>query len=569
MNWILVIGGYGGFGARLCRRLAAAGHRVLVGGRSAAKAEAFCAELPGAEALVVDRDGDVAAILSRHRPELVIDAAGPFQASDYRVPRACIAARIPYLDLADARDFVAGIGALEGEARAAGVAVVSGASSVPALSGAVARRLAEGLDRVHVVDVALSAANRASGGPSVIEAILSYVGRPVRLWRAGRWTEAFGWQEMVRVPFRFADGDGLGGRLVAIADVPDHELLPDLLPGRPAVTFRAGTELAFQMRTLWLSSWLVRWGWLGSLRRAARWLLPLYRLTLGIGGNRSAMRVVLKGEVDGAFVERCWTLVATKGEGVEIPTLAAAILAEDLLTGRQPAGARHAASLLSLDRFEPAFARLAVRHETSERPLPPPLYVRVMGEAFDRLPPMVGRIHQLCGDAGAAGEGTVRRGGNWAARLIGAMMRFPPAGTVPLHVAYAERDGKERWTRDFGGRRFSSELSGKDGRIVERFGALRFAFDVPGGPEGLEMQLHHWSLLGIPMPRFLGPRIAASEWQSGDRFRFDVRVAMPLIGEVIHYSGWLRRLDDQALFVTECAPAPFPESAPLVVGAVL
>ena len=62
------------------------------------------------------------------------------------VPRACIAAGIHYLDLADARDFVGRIGALDAAARAAGVAIISGASSLPALSGAVARRLAAGME---------------------------------------------------------------------------------------------------------------------------------------------------------------------------------------------------------------------------------------------------------------------------------------------------------------------------------------------------------------------------------------------------------------------------------------
>ena len=45
MKRILVIGGYGGFGARLSRRLAAAGHHVLVAGRSADKAARFAATL--------------------------------------------------------------------------------------------------------------------------------------------------------------------------------------------------------------------------------------------------------------------------------------------------------------------------------------------------------------------------------------------------------------------------------------------------------------------------------------------------------------------------------------------
>ena len=541
MSRILVIGGYGGFGARLCRRLAEAGHTVLVAGRSRARAEAFCAGLPGADAVVLDREGEIAPVLARVRPDLVIDAAGPFQGSSYRVPEACIAARISYLDLADARDFVGGIGALDAAARAAGVAVVSGASSVPALSSAVALHLAEGMERVASVETALSASNRASGGAAVVKAILSYVGRPVRLWRGGRWSRGWGWQEMRREAFRFADGGGIGGRLVAIADVPDHDSLPALLPGRPAVTFRAGTELGFQMRALWLAGWLVRWGWLRSLRPLAPALLRLYALTRPLGGERSAMKVVLTGRSGARAVVRSWTLVAEEGEGLHVPTLAAALLAEDLLAGRIAPGARDAAGLLALDRFEPAFAGLKLRTEIAEQALPPPVYARVLGAAFEALPPAVRGLHDFHGDAGAVGEGTVVRGRSPLARLVGRVMRFPPSGTFPLHVAFAERGGRERWTRDFGGHVFASELSGEGGRIVERFGPLRFAFALPCGGEGLEMRLEGWSAFRVKLPRLLAPRIAAREWEDKEgRFRFEVAVAMPLAGEVVRYAGWLR-----------------------------
>ncbi len=546
MSRILVIGGYGGFGARLCRRLSAAGHHLLVAGRSGYKAAAFCAGLENARPLAMDREGDVGAVLAAQRLDLVIDAAGPFQASHYRVPRACIDLGIPYLDLADARDFVTGISALDGRARAAGVAIISGASSLPALSGAVARRLASGLAHVHSIDIALSASNRGSGGASVVKAALSYAGQPIRLWRGRRWIHAYGWQEMRREPFLFSDGSGLRGRLVGIAEVPDLERLPELLPGRPSITFRAGTELAFQMRGLWLASWLVRSRWLKSLRPAARWLLPLYRLTLGLGGGRSAMKVTLKGSTGDGLVERIWTFVADRDHGLEVPTLAAAILAEDVLAGRLPPGARDAASLLTLDRFKPAFAKLAVRHEIAERALPPPLYARVMGPAFDRLPPMVRACHRVCGDAGAQGEGRVTRGTNRLARLVAAAMRFPPSGIMSLHVAFAEQDGVERWTRDFNGHCFSSELSESDGLVVERFGPIRFAFALPSGPDGLEMKLRRWSLFRLPLPLALAPRIAAREWDEGGRFRFDVRVAMATIGEIVHYSGWLGPTGERA-----------------------
>lgn len=534
MSRILIIGGYGGFGARLSRRLLGAGHVVLVAGRSHDKAAAFCAAHPGAEPVVADRTNGIGLVLARERPDLVIDAAGPFQGSGTTVPEACIAMRIAYLDLADSRDFVVGFGALAKGAQVT-VPIISGASSVPALSGAVARKLAEGIERVERVDMVLSASNRAVAGPAVVAAILSYVGRPVRLWRGRREVQVTGWQELYRADFR-VPGMAPLRRWAAIAEVPDLSLLPDALPGKPAVTFRAGTELGFQMLGLWLMSWPVRWGWIRSLRPATPVLHWAQQATGRWTSDRSAMRVTLTG----AGIERRWTIVAEKGDGPEIPTMAAQLLAEDVLAGRVPPGVQDASGLLTFDRFEPLFAALAIRHATTERSVAP-LYARAMGERFNRLPPRVREMHDLTGDAGAAGEGTVRRG-KGLAWLIGRMMGFPPAGSHPLHVAFAARDGKERWTRDFGGHAFTSELRQAGQGVAERFGPLRFAFDLPSDGEGLRMVLRGWSAFGVPMPRFLGPRITAREWVGEGRFRFEVGVSLPLLGEVVHYVGWLERI---------------------------
>ncbi|MDP5278877.1 DUF4166 domain-containing protein [Sphingomonas sp. DG1-23] len=533
MSRILVIGGYGGFGARLTRRLLAAGHEVVVAGRSAEKGAAFCAGLTGCEAVVADRTSGIGLTMARVRPDLVVDAAGPFQGSGHTVPEACIAMRIPYLDLADARGFVTGIAGLDEAAKTAGIAVITGASSEPALSGAVARKLAEGMDAVAQVEIVISASNRAVGGESVARAILSYVGKPLRLWRGRRWAVGHGWQELRRERFKI-EGQPVLRRWVALADVPALDLLPAMLPGRPAVTFRAGTELGFQMLALWLASWPVRWGWVTSLDRAARWLIPLQRLTRRVGSDRSAMSVSLRG----GRIERRWTLVASQGDGPEIPTFAAAILAEEILAGRVAPGARDAAGLLTLDQFDPLFAPLAMRHETRERAAVP-LYARALGARFNLLPPAVCAMHEVNGDGGAAGEGGVKRGSHPLARLIAAIMRFPPSGSYPLHVVFAERSGKERWTRDFGGHRFASELSQAGARVAERFGPLRFVFDLPADATGLRMELRRWTAFGVPMPRALGPRIAAREWQEDGRFHFEVGVGLPWIGPVIHYAGWL------------------------------
>jgi hypothetical protein len=542
VNRILVIGGYGGFGARLARRLAAAGHAVLVGGRDAAKGSAFAATLARAEGVCVDRDGDVGAVLARLKPDLLVDAAGPFQGSDYRVAEACLAAGIPYLDLADGRAFVTGFAGLDERARGAGIAMVSGASSVPALSGAAARQLAAGLDRVTRVDIAISASARATASRSVTGAVLSYAGRPIRVWRGRRWEERPGCGDLRRELFALPGSPRLR-RLCGLCDVPDLDLLPALLPGRPAVTFRAGPERALQMRLLAAASLLVRWGWARSLRGLTLLALRAQKAMRLASSDRSAMAVNLWGWRGDTPVERRWTLIAEHGDGPEIPTLAACLLAERLLAGEVPAGARDAAGLLDLADFEPLFAGLAIRHavvETIGRDL---LYRRVMGAAFDRLPSLVRTIHQVHGDAGASGEGSVRRGGGPAGRAVAWFGGFPPAGDYPLHVSFEENDGVERWTRRFGPHRFDSRLSEDGGKLVERFGPMRFAFDLPADATGLAMRLTGWSLFGMKLPRFLAPRIDAREWQEEDRFHLHVAIAMPLIGEVVRYDGWLRPAD--------------------------
>lgn len=539
MKTVLVLGGYGGFGARLSKRLAGDGWVVLVAGRNLGAARTFGAGLPHARAVQADRNGDLTPILERHRPLLLIDAAGPFQGSDYRVAETCIACGVHYLDLADARAFVSGIAMLDDKARAAGVVVLSGASSVPAMSGAVIAELGHDMDAVCSVSMAISASNQATAGASVAAAILSYIGKPVRLWRGQRWRQETGWHRLKRVRYH-VNGRRDIARLVALSDVPDHDIVPAQAKGRPATIFRAGPEFSFQLLALWLLSWPVKWGWIGSLSRLARWLLPLQKLGASLGTDRSAMMINVKGQSGDAFVGKRWTLIAEDGHGPEIPTLAAQLLANAAMEGKVAPGARAAVAELSLADFSPLLDALAT-HRQIDTDHYLPLYRRVMGQAYDALPRPMRAMHDVFGDAGASGSATVTRGRSLAARLVATIMRFPPEGEHKLHVSFEEEGGTERWTRDFGGHVFVSELSQSGRHLVERFGPMRFYFDLPSDEAGLTMAMRKWSVLHIPMPLFLAPKSVAREWADGEDFWFDVPIALPLIGDVVHYRGRLRR----------------------------
>ena len=185
---------------------------------------------------------------------------------------------------------------------------ISGASSVPALSGAVVRHLAGDITQVHAVEIAITASNRAAAGPAVAASILSQVGQPMPMWQGKRWIRRFGWQGHRKLGFQVAGPRTIGGRLIGLVDVPDLALLPDRLPGRPAIVFRAGTELGFHNLGLWFASWLVRWGVADNLTGLAGWLRPLQRPTAAAGTDRSAMVMRAFSRIETDRIERQWTL---------------------------------------------------------------------------------------------------------------------------------------------------------------------------------------------------------------------------------------------------------------------
>lgn len=233
---VLVLGGYGNFGSYVCRALADdARVQLVVAGRSRAKAEVFAAGLAAAnpaEVAIVDI-AEPAAAIEQARPGLVIHTVGPFQAQDYRVAEAAIACGAHYCDLADARAFVAGIGALEAAASTAGVAVIAGASSVPCLTAAYLDAALAEFAAIERVDCGITAAQQTNRGLGTASAILSYVGRPFTTLHDGAMRRVYGWQGLH--PEVYPE---LGRRWFGYCDIPDLELFPARYP-----TLLAGGEV--------------------------------------------------------------------------------------------------------------------------------------------------------------------------------------------------------------------------------------------------------------------------------------------------------------------------------------
>ena len=571
---ILILGGYGVFGGRLTELLAdISSVEILVCGRSLARAQAFCAGWHGEaqlRPLMLDRR-DIAEALRIYKPDLVVDASGPFQNygdACYAVIEACIEAGTDYLDFADAADFVFGVSRFDTRAKAAGIFVLSGVSSFPVLTAAVLREMAKTME-IATVEGGIAPSPYAGIGLNVMRAVVGYAGAPIKLWRQGRLAHGIGLAESMRFTVAVPGRLPLRNIHFSLVDVPDLQVIPPEHPSMTDLWMGAGPVPEFLHRILNLLAKLrARFG-LPSFAP----LSPLFHVVLNrmrFGEHRGGMFVRAKGKASGTPVEMSWHLLAEGDDGPYIPSMAIEALIRKMLNGEPPQpGARAGTGALELTDYDRLFQSRTIFTGFRREEPGAPLFRRLLGPAFDDLPPRVRELHDSNEAREWRGVADIRRGKGVLARMISAVLRFPPAGKrVPVSVAFTPENGTERWIRNFGGRRFSSMLSAGTGKdqylLAERFGFITVALALVIDGGRLALVPRQWRLLGVPLPGFFLPRGVSFEAETDGRFCFDVEISLPFVGLVVAYKG---NLEPAAASIGRSGPSETPCSASLGEGA--
>jgi NAD(P)-dependent dehydrogenase (short-subunit alcohol dehydrogenase family) len=206
---VLIAGGSGVFGRLLARELLkTTSVDLILAGRGLSAVVAACRELDQPDrtfAMALDL-GDPESLTRAARGCVAVAcAAGPFQELPSELPTAVVRAGGHWVDISDDEGWVVPLlddTTLDAAARDAGLAVIPGLSTVPALSGALARWCRERLQGAERARVTLFIGNQnARGAGAIASAMASGFGRPTR----------------VDLPF--------GRRLAYLGHSPDTELL--------------------------------------------------------------------------------------------------------------------------------------------------------------------------------------------------------------------------------------------------------------------------------------------------------------------------------------------------------
>lgn len=292
----LVVGGQGFFGRALVDDLIGhTGASIVVAGRRR-RSELRHPRLSW-RTFDLERPGSVSEF------GVVVCCAGPYQDMSTALVEAAARDGVPYLDLADSRDFIARARAVVSPAP-----VMAGLSAVPGLTCLLAGRA--GVGRVRRIRTMIAPGSRPQRGPATLSSLLSGIER----WGAREW---------IRFPAPI--GPRAVYRTIAVGDA---DLVPELLDGA-TFEFKVGFDVDVFNRGLEVVSWLRRRRWIPDPRRLMPFLGATVRALSFLGTERGAVRVEVTGS-EGRYVGT----VAARERGHRIPSVLAAIAAARILEGR-------------------------------------------------------------------------------------------------------------------------------------------------------------------------------------------------------------------------------------------
>lgn len=352
MNRTLIIGGYGNFGSFIASRLAKEDNiQLIIAGRDKAKARKSAESLDAknkAEFARLDINSGLSESLAKIKPDVVIHTSGPYQGQGYHVAKACIKQGCHYIDLADARGFVAGITKLDKEAKKRNVLICSGASSVPCLTGAVIDKYKGEFKKLEKIEYAIATAQLTNRGLATTAAALSYAGKPFKTLIDGKMRDVHGWTDL-----KFRKFWKLGPRPMGACDIPDLEIFPKRYPDLKTIRFRGGLELKVLHVILFFLSWLVRLRIIPSLQPAANPMLKISFLFDLIGKDNSGFYMTMSG-LDKKWQSKHITfeIVAKHGDGLFIPSMPSIIMARKFANGQiAETGAKPCLDIITLDEY--------------------------------------------------------------------------------------------------------------------------------------------------------------------------------------------------------------------------
>ena len=357
---VLVVGAAGSVGRRVAAELAQSDEveELIVTARDPAGADRVASMLgPGTTGEGLDVHDVDRFISLAGRADVVVCAAGPYYLLETDAVRAAIDAKTHYISLCDDQTEVDAVLALDGEAKDAGVTVVSGCGVSPGLTNLLISVGAEEIDEVEEIDIAVAASSADTSGEASTLHFLHQMASPAPWISDGSTDEVRAGTSPRLIYFP----DPVGWVETFRSGHPEIMTMPRTYPGLRSLRFRIGlTERAAmdvvrgaaaarllgseQQRRLWL--------------RMSEPLRPVVEALPPRGAAWTAARVDVRGHYDGKPTTVSLAVVDHLANLAAVPLAHAAL---ELARGGADSGVRGPEKAFDARSFLKAIAERGIR----------------------------------------------------------------------------------------------------------------------------------------------------------------------------------------------------------------
>lgn len=106
-----------------------------------------------------------------------------------------------------------------------------------------------------------------------------------------------------------------------------------------------------------------------------------------------------------------------------------------------------------------------------------------------------------------------------------------------MHLRVEPHGNRERWIRTFGDLALTSEQWRSGGLLVERHGVVWLYMRVDEADGGLLIRSVRSTVLGLPLPPSVSPRVVATGHDTPHGIRIRVHLNLAPLGTLVEYGG--------------------------------
>ena len=169
------------------------------------------------------------------------------------------------------------------------------------------------------------------------------------------------------------------------------------------------------------------------------------------------------------------------------------------------------------------------------------LYRQVLQNEFEKMSPVLQKLHSATGDVKANGTVSMEYGKGSIIKLLNRLMGLPPEGkNIKMELQIRKNNESEIWIRKFNGFELRTEQFKYKDQLIEKFGVFTLGLNLLVINGSLQFRQNFVRMFRWRLPQAMSVNATASATEEENTWLLNVESNVFLLGLMFRYSGKIK-----------------------------